>query len=116
MDSLSGGQRQVLSLLMATLGTPELLLLDEHTSALDPKTAKMLMQFTNTLIQEEAVTTLMITHNLQDAIEFGNRLIMLHHGRIVFDVRGEEKKSLTLGELLNLFHEVEDEDLRGISQ
>lgn len=113
MDSLSGGQRQVLSLLMATLGTPQLLLLDEHTSALDPKTAKMVMEFTHQLIQEEKVTTLMITHNLQDAITYGTRLIMLHHGRIVFDVKGEEKKALTLSRLLNLFHEVEDEDLKG---
>lgn len=113
MDSLSGGQRQVLSLLMATLGTPELLLLDEHTSALDPKTAKMLMEFTNTLIEEEAVTTLMITHNLQDAIEYGNRLIMLHHGKIIFDVKGAEKQALTLSRLLNFFHEAEDDDLKG---
>ena len=113
MDSLSGGQRQVLSLLMATLGTPELLLLDEHTSALDPKTAKMLMEFTNSLIQEESVATLMITHNLQDAIQYGDRLIMLHHGKIIFDAKGDEKQALTLPKLLDLFHEVEDENLKG---
>lgn len=113
MDSLSGGQRQIMSLLMATLGTPKLLLLDEHTSALDPKTAQFVMQFTHDLVQAENITTLMITHNLQDAIHYGNRLIMLHHGHIVYDVRGTEKQSLTLPNLLNLFHKLEDQDLQG---
>ncbi|MEB3702437.1 ABC transporter ATP-binding protein YxdL [Candidatus Bealeia paramacronuclearis] len=111
--TLSGGQRQVVALLMATLGTPDLLLLDEHTSALDPKSAKDVMKFTNDLVSQEKVTTLMITHNLQDAVHYGDRLIMLHHGKIVLDVKNEEKSALTLPHLLALFHDLEDQDLVG---
>lgn len=101
---LSGGQRQAVTLLMAALVTPKLLLLDEHTAALDPKTSQMVLQLTNKIVQEENLTTLMITHNMEQAIEYGNRLIMLNAGNIVVDVSGEEKQSLTIPELLELFH------------
>lgn len=101
---LSGGQRQALTLSMATLVRPKILLLDEHTAALDPKTSDMVMQLTRKIVQEHQLTTLMITHNMEHAIEYGNRLVMLYHGKIVVDVRGEEKKNLTVQELLDLFH------------
>ncbi len=100
---LSGGQRQALTLLMATLKKPELLLLDEHTAALDPKTAARVLDVTEELTSGEKLTTLMITHNMKDAIRYGNRLIMMHEGRIIYDVRGEEKSKLTVAELLDKF-------------
>ena len=100
---LSGGQRQAVTLLMATLKKPKILLLDEHTAALDPKTAAKVLQITNKLVTENNLTTLMITHNMHDAITYGNRLIMMHEGQIVVDVCGEEKKNLTIEQLLGLF-------------
>ncbi len=100
---LSGGQRQAVTLLMATLKKPKLLLLDEHTAALDPKTAAKVLEITDKLVNENKLTTLMITHNMHDAIAHGNRLIMMHEGRIVVDVSGEEKKQLTVSQLLGLF-------------
>lgn len=104
-SALSGGQRQVLTLLMAVLKTPKLLLLDEHTAALDPKTSDMVMELTENLILENRLTSLMITHNMEEALKYGNRLIMLHGGRVAVDVRGEEKEKLEVGDLLNLFHQ-----------
>ena len=100
---LSGGQRQAVTLLMATLNRPKLLLLDEHTAALDPKTAAKVLEITDRIVTENRLTTLMITHNMHDAIAHGNRLIMMHEGRIIVDVEGEEKKKLTVEQLLNLF-------------
>lgn len=100
---LSGGQRQAVTLLMATLNRPKLLLLDEHTAALDPKTAAKVLSLTERVVQENNLTTLMITHNMKDAITYGNRLIMLYDGNIVVDISGEEKKSLTVKDLLGLF-------------
>lgn len=100
---LSGGQRQAITLLMATLKRPKLLLLDEHTAALDPKTASKVLHLTDKIVSENNLTTLMITHNMHDAIQYGNRLIMMHEGNIVVDVRGEEKKKLTIEQLLQLF-------------
>ena len=100
---LSGGQRQALTLLMATIVTPKLLLLDEHTAALDPKTAENVLQLTDKLVAEHNLTTLMITHNMRDALRFGNRLIMMDAGRIIYDVKGEEKKQLTVADLLQKF-------------
>lgn len=102
---LSGGQRQAITLLMATLKKPKLLLLDEHTAALDPKTAAKVLQITDKLVNENKLTTLMITHNMHDAIAHGNRLIMMHEGHVVVDVSGEEKKKLTINELLGLFEQ-----------
>ena len=101
---VSGGQRQALTLAMATLVRPKILLLDEHTAALDPKTSDMVMHLTRKIVEEQELTTLMITHNMEHAIEYGNRLVMLYHGKIVVDVRGEEKKNLTVAELMDLFH------------
>ena len=100
---LSGGQRQALTLLMATLVTPKLLLLDEHTAALDPKTAAKVLEATERIVTRSNLTTLMITHNMRDAITYGNRLIMMYDGHIVVDVSGEEKKHLTVEHLLGLF-------------
>ena len=100
---LSGGQRQAVTLLMATLKRPKLLLLDEHTAALDPKTAAKVLEITDKIVKENSLTTLMITHNMKDAIKHGNRLIMLHAGRVIIDVSGEEKKKLTVEELLGMF-------------
>ena len=100
---LSGGQRQAITLLMATLKKPKILLLDEHTAALDPKTAAKVLAITNKLVTENHLTTLMITHNMHDAIAYGNRLIMMHEGRVVVDVSGEDKKRLTIEQLLGLF-------------
>lgn len=100
---LSGGQRQALTLLMATLQKPRLLLLDEHTAALDPKTAKKVLELTEKLVTESNLTTFMVTHNMRDAIRYGNRLIMMMEGKIVFDVRGEEKQKLTVEDLLEKF-------------
>jgi len=100
---LSGGQRQVVTLLMATLQKPKLLLLDEHTAALDPRIAKQVMSITKTLVQEHNITTIMISHNMSDAIAYGDRLIMLHGGEIDMDVSGDEKKSLTPADLITRF-------------
>ena len=100
---LSGGQRQAVTLLMATLATPKLLLLDEHTAALDPKTAAKVLEITDRIINRDRLTTVMITHNMKDALAHGNRLIMMHEGRVVVDVRGEEKAKLTVEDLLALF-------------
>ena len=100
---LSGGQRQALTLLMATLKKPELLLLDEHTAALDPKTAARVLEVTEEIASRENLTTRMITHNMRDAIRYGNRLIMMHEGKIIYDVKGEEKQKLTVAELLDKF-------------
>lgn len=107
---LSGGQRQALTLLMATLEKPKLLLLDEHTAALDPKTARKVLDLTNEIVGEQELTTLMVTHNMKDAISMGNRLVMMHDGRIIYDVDGEEKKSLTVEDLLKKFEEASGEE------
>ena len=105
---LSGGQRQALTLLMATLVRPKLLLLDEHTAALDPKTAAKVLEITERLVTEQKLTTLMITHNMRDALRYGNRLIMMHDGRPILDVRGEEKAKLTTVDLLKFFEKAGD--------
>ncbi|CCX41826.1 aBC transporter ATP-binding protein [Clostridium sp. CAG:1024] len=102
---LSGGQRQALTLLMATLQKPKLLLLDEHTAALDPKTARKVLELSEQIIEEHGLTSLMVTHNMRDAIRYGNRLIMMHDGRVAVDVSGEEKKKLTVEALLERFSE-----------
>lgn len=103
VGTLSGGQRQALTLLMASLSSPELLLLDEHTAALDPKTAEKVLRLTNEIIARENLTALMITHNMTDALKCGNRLIMMDGGRVVYDVRGEEKLKLTVNDLIEKF-------------
>lgn len=100
---LSGGQRQCLALIMATLNHPKVLLLDEHTAALDPKTSKIIMDKTEDIVNKAKIPTLMITHNLQDAIRYGNRLIMLHNGEIILDIKGQEKKNLTPDILMGIF-------------
>ena len=107
---LSGGQRQALTLLMATLKKPKLLLLDEHTAALDPKTAAKVLETTEMIVNRDKLTTLMITHNMKDAIVHGNRLIMMMDGNIILDIRGEEKKHLTVEDLLHKFEEVSGEE------
>ena len=112
---LSGGQRQCLSLIMSTLNHPDILLLDEHTAALDPQTSKIIMEKTEEIIRKNNIISLMITHNMQDAIDYGNRLIMLHKGEIIFDFKGEEKKQLTVKKLLEMFNQkdaqLSDKDL-----
>ena len=100
---LSGGQRQAVTLLMATLKRPKVLLLDEHTAALDPKTAKKVLDLTEKIVARDHLTTIMITHNMKDAIAIGNRLIMMNEGKIIYDVSGEEKKKLTTKDLLDKF-------------
>ena len=107
---LSGGQRQALTLLMASLVKPRLLLLDEHTAALDPKTAAKVLEATEKIVQRDQLTTLMITHNMRDAIAHGNRLIMMYEGKIVLDIRGEEKKKLTVEDLLAKFGQATGSD------
>ena len=107
---LSGGQRQALTLLMATLQRPKVLLLDEHTAALDPKTAAKVLEQTEHIVAKDNLTTLMITHNMKDAIRLGNRLIMMHEGRIIYDVSGDEKKALHVSDLLAKFEEVSGEE------
>ena len=107
---LSGGQRQALTLLMATLQQPKLLLLDEHTAALDPKTAAKVLEATQRIVEKNHLTTMMITHNMRDAISYGNRLIMMYEGHVVVDVSGEEKKNLTVEQLLNLFSRASGSD------
>ena len=105
---LSGGQRQALTLLMATLQKPKLLLLDEHTAALDPKTAAKVLDITDRIVNRDHLTTLMITHNMKDAIAHGNRLIMMYEGHVIYDVKGEEKKNLQVSDLLQRFEQVSD--------
>ena len=107
---LSGGQRQALTLLMASLVKPKLLLLDEHTAALDPKTAAKVLETTQRIVEENKLTTIMITHNMRDAIQYGDRLVMMYDGHIVVDVSGEEKKNLTVEQLLNLFSKASGSD------
>ena len=107
---LSGGQRQALTLLMAVMRKPKLLLLDEHTAALDPKTAETVLELSEKFISEGNLTTLMITHNMKDAITHGNRLIMMHEGRVIYDVSGEEKKKLTVDDLLKKFADLSGEE------
>lgn len=102
---LSGGQRQAVTLLMASLKKPKLLLLDEHTAALDPKTAKKVLELTEEIVKKDHLTTLMITHNMKDAIRLGNRLIMMHEGKVIYDVCGEEKENLKVADLLAKFEE-----------
>lgn len=109
---LSGGQRQALTLLMATINKPKLLLLDEHTAALDPGTASKVLAMTESITSENNQTTLMITHNMRDALQYGNRLIMMHNGRIIFQAQGEEKKKLTVQDLLNKFATLGEENDR----
>ncbi len=108
---LSGGQRQALTLVMAALVKPKLLLLDEHTAALDPKTSEMVMELTQKIVESHDLTTLMITHDMNHAIAYGNRLIMLYQGKIVVDVKGKEKKNLTVEDLMRLFHQNSGETL-----
>ena len=107
---LSGGQRQALTLLMASLQKPKLLLLDEHTAALDPKTAAKVLELSDKIVSEGKLTTMMVTHNMKDAIAHGNRLIMMYDGKIIIDVSGEEKKKLTVPQLLELFSKVSGSD------
>ena len=107
---LSGGQRQAVTLLMAALKKPRLLLLDEHTAALDPKTAAKVLQATNNIVNKDHLTTLMITHNMRDAIVHGNRLIMMNEGKVILDIKGEEKKKLTVEDLLHKFEEISGEE------
>ena len=106
VSSLSGGQRQALSLLMTTLTPIEFLILDEHTAALDPKTAEIIMQLTGRIVKEKKLTTLMVTHNLRYALEYGNRLIMMHEGNIVMDYANEDKQALKLDDILGKFNEI----------
>lgn len=108
VGQLSGGQRQALSLLMALMNDPKLLLLDEHTAALDPKSSEIIMKLTNKMVQDRDITTLMVTHNLQHALEYGTRLVMFHQGKIIFDVQGADKKALTRDDLISLFMEHND--------
>ena len=107
---LSGGQRQARTLLMATLQKPKLLLLDEHTAALDPKTAAKVLEITDMIVNRDHLTTLMITHNMKDAIAHGNRLIMMMEGKIILDIQGEEKKKLTVKNLLDQFEKASGEE------
>jgi putative ABC transport system ATP-binding protein len=110
MSSLSGGQRQAVTLLMATLKRPEILLLDEHTAALDPATSKKILTLTQSLIEENHLTALMITHNMKDAIKYGNRLIMLSNGKVIADIAGKKKESLTTDELYAKFEKAESKE------
>ena len=111
VGTLSGGQRQALTLLMASLSKPQLLLLDEHTAALDPKTAKKVLALTDEIIEKNKLTAIMITHNMNDAITHGNRLIMMNAGKIIFDIEGEEKKKLTIADLLAKFEKITGEEM-----
>lgn len=110
-DMLSGGQRQALTLLMATIQTPDILLLDEHTAALDPRISHQIMTITEHLVSSNHVTTLMITHNMNDGIQYGNRLIILHQGHIAVDIKGEDKQRLTVDKLMHLFQQSVSESL-----
>jgi putative ABC transport system ATP-binding protein len=108
---LSGGQRQALTLLMATLRKPKLLLLDEHTAALDPATAAKVLELSDRIVAENKLTTMMITHNMRDAIKYGNRLIMMYDGQIILDISGEEKKNLTIDYLMAQFEKASGSEL-----
>ena len=108
---LSGGQRQGLTLLMATIKKPSLLLLDEHTAALDPITARNVLEITDKLVNENHITTIMVTHNMQDAIDYGNRLIMMNDGKIIFDISGKQKKNLKKEDLINKFAQITNSEL-----
>ncbi|WP_251859906.1 ATP-binding cassette domain-containing protein [Clostridium sp. Marseille-Q2269] len=110
VGSLSGGQRQALSLIMTAMNKPKILLLDEHTAALDPKTSKIIIDITEKIIEEEKITALMVTHDLNQAINVGNRLIMMHKGNVVLDIKGEEKKVLTKEKILKCFENLNIED------
>jgi len=111
VGTLSGGQRQALTLLMATIKKPLILLLDEHTAALDPKTAKVVLELTSRIVKENKLTTLMVTHNMRDALATGNRIMMMHEGNIIFDMQGEEKASLTVAGLLAMFEKVSGKEM-----
>lgn len=111
MGLLSGGQRQAISLLMATLQPSQILLLDEHTAALDPKTSQFVLDLTRQIITEKKQTTLMVTHSMKQALEVGSRTIMLHQGKIIFDIKGEQRKNLTIKDLLDLFNRTQGEQL-----
>lgn len=106
VDSLSGGQRQALALLMATMTPIDFLILDEHTAALDPKTAEIIMELTDKIVKEKGVTTIMVTHNLRYAVEYGNRLIMMHEGNVIMDKSDEEKKAVTTEEIMGIFNRI----------
>lgn len=106
VGSLSGGQRQALALIMATLQPIEFLILDEHTAALDPKTAEIIMELTDQIVKEKKVTTIMVTHNLRYAVEYGNRILMMHQGNIILDKSGEEKANTSVDDLLGIFNEI----------
>lgn len=106
VGALSGGQRQTLALLMATMTPIELLILDEHTAALDPKTAEIVMKLTDKVVKEKKVTTIMVTHNLRYAVEYGNRLLMMHQGNVILDKKGEEKAGMNTDEILSVFNEI----------
>ena len=106
VGALSGGQRQAMALLMSTMTPIEFLILDEHTAALDPKTAELIMELTDKIVKEKNLTTIMVTHNLRYAVEYGNRLIMMHEGKVILDKKGEEKKQLSVEDILTLFNEI----------
>ena len=111
VGTLSGGQRQALTLLMATIQKPKILLLDEHTAALDPKTAKIVLELTQRIIKENQLTTLMVTHNMRDALKIGNRLAMMHEGRIILDLNSEQKSKQTIPDLLKMFEQASGEEV-----
>ena len=106
VGSLSGGQRQALALLMATMTPIDFLILDEHTAALDPKTAEIIMQLTEKIVREKQVTTIMVTHNLRYAVEYGDRLVMMHEGKVILDKFGEEKKQIKTDEIMGIFNQI----------
>lgn len=106
VGALSGGQRQAMALLMSTMTPIEFLILDEHTAALDPKTAELIMELTDQIVKEKKLTTIMVTHNLRYAVEYGNRLIMMHEGKVILDKKGEEKKQISVEDILTLFNEI----------
>ena len=106
VGSLSGGQRQALSLLMSTMTPIDFLILDEHTAALDPKTAEIIMKLTGQIVREKHVTTIMVTHNLRYAVEYGDRLVMMHEGKVVLDKVGEEKQEVKVEDIMHIFNEI----------
>ena len=106
MGVLSGGQRQAMALLMSTMTPIEFLILDEHTAALDPKTAEMIMELTDKIVKEKELTTIMVTHNLRYAIDYGNRLLMMHQGEVILDRKGKEKEGMCVEDVLKLFNEI----------
>ena len=106
VGSLSGGQRQAIALLMSTMPPIDFLILDEHTAALDPKTAELIMKLTGKIVEEKKLTTIMVTHNLRYAVEYGNRLLMMHQGGVVMDLKGKEKEELQVEDILSKFNEI----------